>query len=143
MSGTGAMRADAAWPQGRAWEAYDVARFQLTDTAVEIDLSLADELLSLHGKFTVPYVHIRSVSTEPVPEALFRGVRVGTNLPGVKVAGTFIAPDGVTYYDFHDPDRCVTLDLDHDRYLRLVVEVDRDEDAPGVARAIEARLAAR
>jgi hypothetical protein len=117
-----------------------MARFRLDDDAVEIDLSLVDELLSIHGRFRIAYPHIRSVSTERVPDALFRGVRFGTNLPGVKVAGTFIGASGVTYYDFHDPDRCITLVLSHDRYAEVVVEVDQDEDPAQVAGQIRARL---
>jgi hypothetical protein len=117
-----------------------VARFQVDSEAVEIDLSFADELLSLHGKFRVPFAHIRSVSTDRVPAALWRGVRFGTNLPGVKVAGTFINADGITYYDFHDPERCITLELSHDRYARVVVEVDRDEDPAAIAQDIRSRL---
>lgn len=117
-----------------------MARFGVGDEAVEIDLSFADELMSLHGRFRVPYRHIRAVGTERVPDAFFRGVRFGTNLPGVKVAGTFINADGMTYYDFHDPARCVTLNLAHDRYARLVVEVDRDEDPAAIAEAIRSRL---
>lgn len=117
-----------------------MARFQVGTSAVEIDLSFADELMSLHGKFTVPYAHIQAVSTDRVPDAMFRGVRIGTNLPGVKVAGTFIAADGITYYDFHDPERCITLDLSHDRYRKVVVEVDRDDDPAAIAGAIRSRL---
>lgn len=117
-----------------------MARIVIGAEHVQIELSLTDELLSLHGAFKIAFVHIRSATADPVPAALFRGFRVGTNLPGVKVAGTFLASDGASYYDFHDPTRCVTLELEHDRYRRVVVEVDPGEDAAEVAAAIQARL---
>jgi len=118
-----------------------MATFRLLDDAVEIDLSLADEILSLHGRLRIPYGHIEAVAADPVPQEWFRGVRMGTNLPGLKVAGSFLTPDGVRFFDFHDPNRCVTLSLRHDRYVQVTVEVDAGQDATAVARSIQDRLA--
>lgn len=92
-----------------------MAHVEVGNDKLAITLSLGDEILSLHGAFHLPYSHITSVSTDPVPEAWFRGIRIGTNLPGVKTAGTFIAGDGTIFYDFHNPDRCLTFDLNHER----------------------------
>jgi hypothetical protein len=117
-----------------------MAHIVVGERAAQIDLSLTDELLSLHGRFVVPYEHIRAAGADPVPPALWRGMRIGTNLPGVKVAGTFIGADGMTYYDFHDPQRCLTLELTHDRYTRVVVEADADEDPHALAQAIAKRI---
>ncbi len=117
-----------------------MARVQVANDKLEITLSLGDEILSLHGTFHLPYSHITSVSTEQVPDAWFRGIRIGTNLPGVKTAGTFITSDGTIFYDFHNPDRCLTLDLNHETYRQVVVEVDAGQDPNSLAASIRQRL---
>ncbi len=120
-----------------------LAHVDLTQDRVMFRLNLADEFLSLHGSMSIPFGHILSVSSEPVPETWWRGFRVGTNLPGIKVAGTFYGPDGAVFCDFHDPARCLTLELDHDRYRRVIVEVDADQSAHELADAIGARTSVR
>ena len=118
-----------------------MAHIELETDRVSVQLSPLDEILSLHGSLHIPYSHIRSVASEPVPPALYRGIRIGTNVPGVKVAGTFFAGDGMVFYDFHDPQRCLSFELAHQHYRRVVVQVDKDQDAAVLARAITARLA--
>ena len=117
-----------------------MAHVEVQPDQLAITLSLGDEILSLHGAFHLPYTHIAAVSTGPVPEAFFRGIRIGTNLPGVKTAGTFITGDGTIFYDFHDPGRCLTLSLSHETYRQVIVEVDRDQDRDALAQAIRQRL---
>lgn len=117
-----------------------MAHLQLAQDRLEISLSLGDELLSMHGAFHLPYTHITSVSTGTVPQAWFRGFKIGTNIPGVKTAGTFITSEGTIFYDFHNPDRCLTLNLNHDTYRQVVVEVDADQDLGALAEAIRDRL---
>lgn len=67
-----------------------MAHVDVAPDKLAITLSLGDEILSLHGSFHLPYTHIDSVSTGPIPEAWFRGIRIGANIPGVKTAGTFV-----------------------------------------------------
>lgn len=119
-----------------------MARVVLKEDKVEIRLSLGEEVLALRGPFAVPYGHIVRVSHEPVPDAWFRGIRLGTNLPGVLVAGTFLTGEGTVFCDFHDRSRCLTLELADEHYRRIVVEVDRDQDPATLAEAIAERLAA-
>jgi hypothetical protein len=119
-----------------------LAHVDLTQDSVVFHLSLADELLSVHGSLRVPYAHIVSASSDPVPTEWWRGFRVGTNIPGIKVAGTFFGPDGAVFCDFHHNDRCLTLELSHDEYRRVIVEVDPDQSALELAKALSARLSA-
>jgi hypothetical protein len=117
-----------------------MASVELGSATLDIHLSLGDELLALHGDFHIPYQHILSVSTAPVPVQWFQGVRIGTNIPGVKTAGTFITGEGVIFYDVHDRSRCLTLELDHERYRRVVVEVDGGLELEALADAISDRI---
>ena len=61
------------------------------------------------------------------PEAAqgwWHGFRIpGTNIPGVLTAGTFYGSDGFVFYDVHDTDNTIVLELDHEHYKKLVVEV--------------------
>lgn len=117
-----------------------MAHVELEADRLSVQMNPLDEVLSLHGTLHIAYGNIRSVTTGPVPPAWFRGVRIGTNIPGVKVAGTFFTPDGMVFYDFHDPSRCLTLELAHQHYHRVVVQVDEDQDPAALAEQISARL---
>lgn len=117
-----------------------MARIELEPTRIGVILNPLDEVLALHGSLHIPYSHIRSVRHEPVPEALFRGVRIGTNIPGIKVAGSFFTTEGVIFYDFHDPSRCLIFELDHETYKKAVVEVDRSQDPATLAAQIATRI---
>lgn len=104
-----------------------VADVQVVDgDEIVVRLNLLDEILSVHGSLHIPLDHVRSVSADPVPSHFWRGMRVGTNVPGVIVAGTFMSREGTVFYDVRHLDRCITLELEHDHYDRVVVEVDGD-----------------
>lgn len=117
-----------------------MAQVTVEEAGISVHLSLGDEILAMHGSLHIPFTHISAVSTDRVPEAFFRGFKIGTNLPGVKTAGTFITGDGMIFYDFHDPSRCLTLALNHEKYGQVVVEVDKDQDPAALAQAIRTRI---
>jgi len=52
----------------------------------------------------------------------------GTNLPGVITAGTFYQDGRRVFWDVHDPEKTVAIDLHDERYSQLIVEV-ADPDA--------------
>jgi hypothetical protein len=68
------------------------------------------------------------------------GLRAGTNIPHVVTAGTFFTGDGKLFFDIHDPERSLAIDLVHDNYSRLIVEVDDDETPESAAERIRAAL---
>jgi hypothetical protein len=118
-----------------------MAQVELETKRVSVHLNPLDEVLSLHASLHMPYSHIVSVAFDPVPTPWFQGFRIaGTNLPGVKLAGTFFNGDGVAFYDFHDPSRCLTFALEHQIYKRVVVQVDKDQDPGALADQITKRL---
>ncbi|GEM_PF-593941 len=117
-----------------------VAHIELEPSRVGVLLNPLDKVLALHGSLHIPYSHIKSVKHEPVPKAWFRGLRIGTRIPGVKVAGTFFTGAGRIFYDFHDPEHCLTFELAHETYKQVVVEVNRDQDPATLAARILLRL---
>src|SRR5258708_39979308 len=78
--------------------------------------------------------HIRAVRADPEPaRGWWHGVRVpGTQVPGIITAGTFYQSDGAVFYDVHDPERTIVIDLDHEHYKRLVIEVESPDAAGAV-----------
>jgi hypothetical protein len=101
-----------------------------------------DRLWALKSSLDIPLAHIRAVRIDrAVARGWFHGLRLpGTEIPGLIVAGTFVQRDGNVFFDVHDPDNTIVLDLDHEEYKRLVVEV---EDPEATVAAVEAALAAR
>ena len=102
-----------------------------------MDLSLAEGKLMLHvrgadklwafkSSLEIPLVHIAGVRTDPgVARGWYHGIRMpGTNVPGVITAGTFYQDGKRVFWDVHDPNKTIVIDLHDERYNELVVEVD-------------------
>jgi hypothetical protein len=101
-----------------------------------------DKLWALKSQLEIPLAHIVSVRADPEPaRGWWHGLRLpGTQIPGVLTAGTFYQPGGAVFYDVHDPENTIVLELDHEHYTSLVMEVA--DPAAAVAmlqRALSAR----
>ena len=92
---------------------------------VRFDVDGWDQLWALKSRLEIPLAHIRSVRIDPEPaRGWWHGFRMpGTQIPGVLTAGTFYQHDGAVFYDVHDPEHTIVIELDHEHYRRLVVEV--------------------
>lgn len=92
---------------------------------VRFDVNGWDKMWSLKSRLEIPLAHITSVRIDPEPaRGWWHGFRMpGTQIPGVLTAGTFYQHDGAVFYDVHDPDHTIVIELDHEHYRRLVVEV--------------------
>jgi hypothetical protein len=90
----------------------------------------ADKLWALKSTLEIPLVHIASVRADPeVARGWYHGIRMpGTNVPGVITAGTFYQDGKRVFWDVHNPEKTIVIDLHDERYNELVVEVD-DPDA--------------
>ena len=101
-----------------------------------------DKLWALKSQLEIPLEHVTSVRADPEPaRGWWHGLRLpGTQIPGVLTAGTFYQSDGAVFYDVHDPEHTVVLELDHEHYTRLVIEVHDPQAAVTMLRtAIAAR----
>ena len=99
-----------------------------------------DKVLALKSTLDVPLAHVRGASQDPDALRERHGLRlVGTSLPGVVAAGTFF--DGQWWFlDVHHPEVAVKIELDHEHYAALIVEVS---DPIATVAAINAAIAAR
>lgn len=106
-----------------------MATIEIKDQALVITIEGLDKVMTLRSSITVPLVHITGVTARPdisklmyMPvETQFRGVRH----PGIVVAGTLVMADGTGYVfcDVHDETRALAIDLRHDEYKRIIIEV--------------------
>lgn len=90
------------------------------------DVQGIDKVWSFKSRLTIPLAHIRSVKIDTeAARGWWHGLRLlGTQVPGVLTAGTFYENGGIVFYDVHDPDKTIVLELDHERYKKLIVEVE-------------------
>lgn len=102
---------------------------------VVLELHGIDEFLSIKRTFRIPLKEIVSVSTDKVPWNPFGAWKIaGADIPGHIKDGRFISSEGMMFFEMHDPDKCITLHLNHDRYKEIVFQV---EDKEQVANMIQ------
>ena len=92
------------------------------------ELHGVDEILAIKRSLSVALDHVVSVSTEDVGWEPFQQLRLGgTSLPGVIKDGRYLSSDGKIFFEIHNPDKCITVNLDHETYKSIVFEVDDKE----------------
>ena len=105
-----------------------IVRIEGDDVVLEIHG--VDEILSIKRSIHIPFKHILSVSTETVPWNIFNAIKLaGTNIPHHVKDGRFLTKEGMMFFEMHDPESCITINLDHERYKKIVFEVDDKESA--------------
>lgn len=103
-----------------------MVRVTIEGDTVRFEIQGMDKLWAMKSQLEIPLAHIRAVREDhDEARGFFHGLRLpGTELPGVITAGTFYQRDGAVFFDVHDPNRVLVIDLDHEKYKRLVIEVD-------------------
>jgi hypothetical protein len=97
---------------------------------VVLEIHGVDEILSIKRSIHVPLKHILSVSTEDVPWDTFNSMKLmGARIPHVVKDGRFLTGEGVVFFEEHHPDSCITINLNHERYKKIVFEVEDKEAA--------------
>ncbi len=91
----------------------------------------ADKVWALKSSLEIPLEHITEVRMDPtVAKGWWHGLRCpGTRVPGVITAGTYYTRHQKTFWDVHNPDRAIVIELRDESYDRLVVEVADPESA--------------
>jgi hypothetical protein len=105
-----------------------VASILIDDHAVTVSLSAAEKLEALRGNLTVPRAAVAGARAVPDGMAEVHGMRVGTGLPGVILAGTVRNGGGVTFAICHGRRPAVILELAGQPYDRVVVTVDDPDE---------------
>jgi hypothetical protein len=92
---------------------------------VHFDVEGLDKFWAFRSRLDIPLAHILAVKIDPeAARGWWHGLKImGSNIPGVLTAGTFYQQGGIVFYDVHDPERTIVLELEHETYKRLIVEV--------------------
>ena len=85
----------------------------------------ADKLWALKSTLEIPLHHVAGVRADPdIARGWWHGLKLaGTDLPGVIWAGTFYQHGKRIFWDVHNPDNTIVIDLRDERYAELIVEV--------------------
>jgi hypothetical protein len=97
----------------------------------------ADKLWALKSSLEIPLKHISEIRADPsIAHGWWHGLRMpGTNIPGVLTAGTFYQDGKRVFWDVHNPDNTVVIDLKDERYNELIVEVAEPKSAVELVKA--------
>jgi hypothetical protein len=100
----------------------------LSDRAV-FEVEGLHQLWALRSRREIPLTHIIDVTTDPDQVGRWwHGWKVlGTDVPGLFAAGTFYYHGELVFWDVRDPARTIIVSLDHERYKKLIIEVDQPE----------------
>jgi len=81
------------------------------------------------------YFHARAEHVNLKPKAQMR--LVGARVPTIVKDGRFLTSEGLMFFEMHNPDKCITVTLNHEHYKKIVFEVDdKDETAKQINDAI-------
>ena len=85
-----------------------------------------DQLWSLRSRLEIPLAHINGAHADPDPAmGWFQGIKLGgAGLPNIFRAGTFYQDGGLVFWDVHHPEKTIVVELNHERYHKLVIEVE-------------------
>ena len=92
---------------------------------LEVEINGLDKLWALKSRLTIPLENVRGATHDP---GIVKGWPLwrapGTFVPGLLKAGTFYQDGDRIFCDVHDANKAVVIELEDERYRRLVVEVD-------------------
>jgi hypothetical protein len=121
-----------------------MTKVEIQDDRLVAGIQGLDQVLALRSELSIPLAHVKGAAVSP-PEVRkrwrnpLRAHVPGTDMPYVVMAGSFLFLDGEhAFWDVHDPDRTVAIELDHERFATLVLEV---EDPQATVAAINAAIA--
>jgi hypothetical protein len=97
------------------------------------------KLWAFRSHLEVPLAHVTAVEiNEQQVGNWWHGFKLlGTEMPGVLGAGTFVYHGQMVFWDVHDPKKTIIISLEHEFYKKLIIEVD---DPSATAALLQAAL---
>ncbi len=89
-----------------------------------------DKLWSLRSQLEIPLSHLKNAYIDTTPAmGWFQGLKLaGTDLPNIFKAGTFYQKGELVFWDVNDPQKTIVIELEHERYKKLIIEVEYPEE---------------
>jgi hypothetical protein len=84
-----------------------------------------DKLWSFKSRLEIPLAHVKGAHADPQPAmGWLDGLKLlGTAIPHIFKAGTFYQDGDYVFWDVRHPEKTIVIDLDHERFARLIIEV--------------------
>ncbi len=123
-----------------------MATASITGGILSLELRPWDVVMAVHGSLNIPLEHITGATSGPAPPIpwFIPFKLIGASIPGVKAAGTFYSPDhGIVFYDYGAGRDCLILELQHETYKQVVIEIDPPQTAAAAAAQVTEALAKR
>jgi hypothetical protein len=98
-----------------------------------------DKFWALRSRLEIPIAHVKGARVDDeAAKGWWHGVRLGgSDLPGVITAGTFYRKGRLVFYDTHKPENTIVVDLDHENYDQLILQVrDPAQAVDTITRAV-------
>jgi len=116
-----------------------MTQLSVSDGKLNIEVKGWDRLWALRSHLSIPLEDVvRVYADSQIAEPWWKGLRVaGSNLPGVLAAGTFYHHSQWVFWDVHNPEKVIVIELRHEHYAKLIVEV---EDPAATVAAIQRKL---
>ncbi len=119
-----------------------MTEIELTESALRVHIRGIDQFLSFRKQIEAPLAHVVGavVGIDPDAELSWQSLRLpGAALPGVVLAGSYLQFRDKTwlFYNTRRGEKAITINLTHEHYAALVVEV---EDPEGTVAAINAAV---
>jgi hypothetical protein len=89
-----------------------------------------DKLWALRSRLAIPINHVARVYADStIAQSWLKGLKLaGADIPGVLSAGTFYHHGKWVFWDVHNPENVIVIDLHDERYEKLIVEVTDPAD---------------
>jgi hypothetical protein len=102
-----------------------MVEISFTNDTLHLEVKGLDKLWAFKSQLAIPLAQIRGVRHDPkAVSGWYHGIKtLGTNIPGVITAGTFNLLGDRMFWDVHNPDNAIIIQLHDDRFDELVVEV--------------------
>jgi hypothetical protein len=93
---------------------------------LHLEVKGLDKLWAFKSQLDIPLRHVLNVRHDPsAVSGWWHGFKlIGTQLPGVITAGQFYQHGQRVFWDVHDPEKSIIIQLHDDRFDELIVEVD-------------------
>ena len=121
-----------------------MARVTVREGKLRVKITGIDRVLALRLEVEVPLAHVRGATIDPQlghkHPWLGVGSAPGTPYPGVRALRGMLQQADWVFWDVHDADQAIVIELADEHYARLVVEVD---DPQAVVAEIEQAIHSR
>ena len=117
-----------------------MARVEIVDGTLKIELSLLDQLLSFHGSLEMPLSHVTNAFVSDFEDLELQNKLTGFGPGFVKMAGIFANPKGLIFCDIGGEADCLVIETRGERFPQIAVTLEGTVDANALAHEIMQKI---